>query len=105
MEIPATLAVTDNVIQMQQCAMYRSHRTAVLNAHHVCPESWFRAAGKPVETPLISLCPTCHANVHTAIDGILRKRDVSRLPRGCVALARKAFALADQFGVTPAPTL
>lgn len=98
------LVVTDGAVQLQLCDLY-AHRVPVLNAHHVCPESWWRAAGKPVVSPLRNLCPTCHGSVHTAIDGILRQLDVTALPPRCVALARQAFVIAEQNGLTPAPTL
>jgi hypothetical protein len=99
------ISVTGGVVQLQACALYRSHRVPVLNEHHVCPESWFRAAHKPVGTPMRNLCPDCHASVHTAIDGILKGWDVSALPLRCVALARQAFTLAADNGLSPAPTL
>lgn len=99
------LSVYGGVVQLQTCELYRSHRIPVLNSHHICPESWFRAARKPVGTPMKSLCPDCHASVHTAIDGILHDWNVSALPPRCVALARQAFTLAAEFGLTPAPTL
>jgi hypothetical protein len=98
------LTVTGGVVQLQLCALY-VHRVPVLNEHHVCPESWFHKAGQPVHTPLLALCPNCHSAVHTAIDGLLKSRDVSALPPRCVALARKAFELAEANGLVPAPTL
>lgn len=99
------LSVYGGKVMLQACELYRSHRVPVLNAHHVCPESWFRAAGVPVGTPMRALCPDCHASVHTAIDGILKGWDVTALPPRCVALARQAFTLAADNGLTPAPTL
>lgn len=98
------LVVTGGAVQLQQCGAY-AHRMPVLNAHHVCPESWWVAAGKPVASPLKNLCPNCHGSVHAAIDGIIRQLDVSALPPRCVVLARQAFVLAEQNGLTPAPTL
>lgn len=89
---------------LQTCDLY-THHCAVLNDHHICPESWFRAAHKPVTTPMISLCPNCHMNVHAAIDTILAGHDVTRLPLRAIALARFAFDLATEYGLTPAPTL
>lgn len=100
-----TLVVDHGVINLQQCGLYASHRTAVLHSHHVCPESWFRAAGKPVGTPLLSVCPNCHYTIHAAIDGLLLGRSLTRLPPRCARKAREAFALAAQYGLTPAPTL
>lgn len=99
------LFVSGGAVQLQQCELYASHRVPVLNSHHVCPESWWRAAHKPVGTPMKSLCPNCHNSVHTAIDGILHGWDVTSLPPRCVALARQAFSLAADNGLTPAPTL
>lgn len=99
------LSVYGGRVQLQPCELYAGHRVPVLNSHHVCPESWWRAAHKPVATPMKSLCPNCHNSVHTAIDGILHGWDVTSLPPRCVALAREAFRLATEFGLTPAPTL
>lgn len=98
------ILVRDGVVQLQRCALY-AHSVPLLNVHHVCPESWFKAAGKPVGTPMKSLCPDCHTAVHVAIDGLLKGQDVSALPPRCVALAREAFTLAEMNGLTPAPTL
>lgn len=102
--VPLRITAPGGVLQLQLCGLY-VHRVPILNAHHVCPESWFLAAGKPVGTPLKKLCPDCHTATHVAIDGILRGWDVSVLPPRCVALARQAFDLADLNGLTPAPTL
>lgn len=98
------IIVTDGTVQLQTCALY-AHRVPLLNEHHVCPESWFKAAGKPVSTPFKVLCPDCHTAVHVAIDSLLKSVGVSSLPPRCVALAREAFRLADLNGLTPAPTL
>lgn len=98
------LVVTGGAVQLQKCDLY-AHRVPVLNAHHVCPESWWVAARKPVGSPFKNLCPDCHESVHVAIDGIIRQLDVSALPPKCVALARQAFVLAEANGLTPAPTL
>ncbi|MFF4489462.1 hypothetical protein ACFY0F_23685 [Streptomyces sp. NPDC001544] len=91
-------------VLMHNCALYQ-HQAAIVQAHHVCPKSWFEHAGKPIVTPLIALCPTCHVNAHAAIDGILAGRDVTAIPRRSVALARQALAIAAQQGLTPTPTL
>jgi hypothetical protein len=98
------LTVTGGVVQLQRCALY-AHRVPILNEHHVCPESWFKRAGKPVGTPLLALCPDCHSATHTAIDGLLKGWDVSALPPRCVALARQAFVLAELNFLAPSPTL
>jgi hypothetical protein len=85
--------------------MYLTHHVPVLNAHHICPESWWKAAGQPVDTPFKNLCPNCHSATHAAIDGILRKLDTSALPPRAVMLAEQAFAIAREHGLTPKPTL
>lgn len=100
-----TLVVTDGAVQLQQCGLYASHWTAVLHAHHVCPESWFRAAGKPVATPMLIVCPNCHYSIHAAIDALLVRHTVDALPPRCVRRAQEALTLAGQYGLTPAPTL
>jgi len=100
-----TLLVTDNVIRPQQCELYRGHTCAVVNKHHICPESWWHAAGVLVDTPMIVLCPNCHYNTHAAIDGMIRERDLHCLPPRCIKLAEQAFTLALAAGLTPALTL
>jgi hypothetical protein len=105
MHIPAALVITDNKIILQPCALYKGHSCAVINAHHICPKSWFEAAGVPVQTPMINLCPTCHFNVHAAIDGTIKGEDVSGIGRNCRSLAAQAFALATVHHLTPGPTL
>lgn len=102
--MPLGIVVVDNKIRLQRCTLYR-HYHAILEAHHICPESWWRAAGKPVETPLKSLCPNCHFSVHAAIDSLIKGRDVSLLPPRCVTLARLALSLAQDNGLTPTQTL
>lgn len=91
-------------VLMQQCALYQ-HRAAIVQDHHICPRSWFEHASKPIATPMIALCPTDHMNVHAAIDGLIAGRDVSALPRRCIALARQALAIATAQGLTPTRTL
>lgn len=103
--VPRALVVVEDRILMQACTLYKRHPTAVLNRHHVVPASWWAAAGRPVASPLVAICPTCHGDVHAAIDALIAGRDVSALPRRCVALAREGLALAKQNGLTPAPTL
>ncbi|MEU5596708.1 hypothetical protein [Streptomyces sp. NPDC020298] len=105
MTAPRTLAVADGRLLLQPCTLYRSHACAVIERHHVAPASWWAAAGKPVDTPLVAICPNCHLSAHAALDGILAGRDVSALPRRCVALARRGLAIAAEHGLTPAPTL
>lgn len=102
--LPRELLVTDGTVRLQECRLYR-HLCAVVQDHHICPKSWFEHAGKPVATPMIRLCPNCHASAHAAIDGLLKDRDVTALPPRCVQLARQALRLAEANGLTPAPTL
>lgn len=101
---PLTLIVTNNQVQVRTCTLY-NHKHAMLEAHHVCPESWWRAAGKSATSPLQSLCPNCHYSIHVAIDGLIQKRDVSLLPARCIQLAKQAFIIAQANGLTPALTL
>jgi hypothetical protein len=103
--VPRRLVVVDGKVQLQACTLYKTHACAVLNQHHVVPESWWVAAGKAVASPLKALCPDCHASVHASIDGLITGRDVSALPPRCVALARQALTLAEANGLIPAPTL
>jgi hypothetical protein len=77
----------------------------VLELHHICPKSWWIAAGKAIASPLVSICPNCHSDTHAVLDALIAGRDVSALPRRCVALARQGLAIAAQNGLTPAPTL
>jgi len=98
------LVIGGNQIILQPCSLYK-HWVPVLNSHHVVPESWWAAAGKPVATPMRELCPSCHTATHAAIDGLLRHLDVSLLPPRCVGLAREGIAGAEAAGLVPAPTL
>lgn len=93
-----------NRIELQQCSLY-AHKHPLAEQHHVCPESWWVAAGKPVQSPLRLLCPDCHYGCHVAIDGLLQNRDLSLLKSRWVALARQAFVIAEANGLTPARTL
>lgn len=103
--MPRRLVVSDGQVLMQPCSLYKRHMAAVVEHHHVCPKSWFIAAGQPIDTPIVVCCPTDHLNIHAAIDGLLAGRDVSAIPRRCVALARQALDIAKAHGLTPAPTL
>lgn len=105
MSTPQQLVVVDGRVLLQACSLYKGHGCAVLEQHHIAPKSWWIAAGKPVDTPLAAICPTCHYDTHAALDGILAGRDVTALPRRCVALARQGLAIAGAHGLTPAPTL
>jgi hypothetical protein len=102
--IPVELVITGGVVQLQKCGLY-AHAVPILNSHHVCPESWWLAAGKPVASPLFSLCPDCHEAVHVAIDAQIRGLGTSLLPPRCVKLAAEAFPIAEANGLTPALTL
>lgn len=95
----------DNRLMMQTCGLYSSHKSAILEDHHICPKSWFDNAGVPVETPMRKLCPTCHENVHAAIDGILLRRNIDVLPPRVIRLADTAFALAKIHNLVPSLTL
>jgi len=109
-EVPSALAapvriiITSGAIRMQACGLY-AHTCAILQAHHVVPESWWRAASLPVASPMRSMCPSCHMNVHAAIDGILRGLNVTLLPRRAVTMARNGIDLGKLAGLTPALTL
>lgn len=100
-----TIVVVNHVITLQECSLYRGHVCALVNAHHICPKSWFLTAGVEINTPMIDLCPTCHANVHAAIDGTIKGQDVSRIPPRARRLADRAFAIADSQHLTPGLTL
>lgn len=105
MKIPSTLVVVDNKIIMQKCDLYRGHLCAVVNAHHICPKSWFENAGVLVQTPMITLCPNCHMDVHAAIDAQLKGQSVSLIKSRCVRLSVQAFSIATAFQLTPGLTL
>jgi len=105
MKIPAELVISENRITLQQCTLYKSHQCAVVNDHHICPKSWFEKAGVLVDTPMITLCPNCHMNVHAAIDGTIRGRFTSPLPPRCLKLADQAFMIAHVQGLIPGLTL
>lgn len=99
---------TSGQVMLQTCSLYRTHRTAILERHHVVPDSWWVAAGKdPNLSPFADLCPDCHSNTHVAIDALIHdpRRDVSLLPPRCIRLAWRALELANAAGLTPAPTL
>jgi hypothetical protein len=102
---PRELAVADGRVLLRACTLYKRHACAILERHHVCPKSWWAAAGKTIDTPIVAICPTDHMNVHAAIDGLLAGRDVSAIPPRCVALARQGLDIAARNGLTPAPTL
>lgn len=101
---PVTLVYVGNVVQMMPCSLYK-HSHPLIEAHHVCPESWWIAAGKPVSSPMRALCPNCHYSTHVVIDCIVRGKDYSLMPARCIALAQEAFPIAQANGLTPAPTL
>jgi hypothetical protein len=105
MRIPAELVIIENRITLQPCALYKGHLCAVINAHHICPKSWFEQAGVLVETPMINLCPTCHFNVHAMIDARIKGQNADILPPRCRALAEQAFLIARGHGLTPRLTL
>lgn len=98
------LIITSGKIQLQPCALY-AHSAPILNSHHVIPESWWRAAGLPVASPMMNLCPTCHMTVHAAIDGLIRGLDISALLPRARGLAVTAITDGQAAGLTPALTL
>lgn len=98
-------ALTKNgAVLMQTCALYK-HSAAIVQAHHICPKSWFEHAGQPIVTPLIALCPTCHMDAHAAIDGLLAGHDVTAIPARARRLAQQALAIAHEHALTPTRTL
>jgi hypothetical protein len=101
---PVTVVVVTGVLKLQRCGLY-AHWSAIVDAHHVVPESWWRKAGVPVQSPLMSLCPVCHMNTHAGIDGLLRGTDVTILPPRVQALAQRAITDGIAAGLTPRPTL
>jgi hypothetical protein len=105
MRVPSQLMIVDDVIGLQQCRLYKAHVCAVVNDHHVCPKSWFERAGVLVDTPMIVLCPNCHANTHAAIDGLIKGQSITHVPFRCRTLARQAFTLASARALTPGLTL
>lgn len=103
---PVQLMYTDQgQIVMQRCQLYKRHFSPVLENHHICPQSWFKAAGKPVQTPMILLCGTCHDTVHATIDALITGKGIDAVGRNCVTLARRALTLAHENGLIPARTL
>ena len=98
------LVVVAGKIDLQRCSLY-AHWAPILDSHHVIPESWWRAAGLPVASPMMNLCPTCHMTVHAGIDGLLHGYDISELTARARALAQKAITDGTAAGLTPAPTL
>lgn len=105
MHAPAELVIVEDKIILQSCALYKDHLCAVTNAHHICPKSWFEQAGVLIITPMIQLCPTCHMNVHAAIDGMIKGQNVSLIPPRARSLAAQAFFLARANNLTPGLTL
>lgn len=45
MSAPQTLVVDGGRVLLQPCSLYKRHMTAVIEHHHVCPKSWWLAAG------------------------------------------------------------
>lgn len=98
------LVIVNNEVQLQPCSLYK-HAVPILDRHHICPDSWFVAAGKPVDSPLADLCPNHHVATHAAIDALIKKQITDLLPPRCYQLALQAFAIAEANGLTPALTL
>lgn len=58
--------------------------------HHIWPKGW---GGPDVKTNLVSLCPTCHANVHILLDYYMKNNgDVSWEIRKHYGSALRAIA-------------
>jgi hypothetical protein len=91
---------------VKTCTLYKTHQCAVLENHHICPESWWLRAGKHPNSPMAMLCPNCHMNVHAALDAML-KGPIGKMgfPPRIVKLAIKAMAIAGENDLTPYPTL
>jgi hypothetical protein len=94
----------NGIVLMQTCTLYK-HQSAILHDHHICPESWWQHAAQPVNTPMIRLCPTCHYDTHSAIDGLLAGHDITAIPTRARRLARQALTIAQQHGLKPTRTL
>jgi hypothetical protein len=103
--VTESLVVTRNTLALQRCALYKGHRCAVVQAHHICPKSWFITAGQPIDTPMITLCPSCHMNIHAALNGIIAGWDVRAVPLRCRTIAQQGLRIAREKGLAPAPTL
>ncbi len=103
--LPLGLVYAGNQVQMQTCAMDATHKHPMVEAHHVCPESWWLAAHKAVSSPMLILCPSCHYGTHVCIDGLLHKKDISLMYPSWVSCAQRAFVIAAANGLTPARTL
>jgi hypothetical protein len=96
--------VINNKVQLQTCSLY-THTHPMLEFHHVCPESWWAAAGKTPADIYLLVCPSCHYGIHVAIDGILIGQDISLLPKRWVKQAERAYNIASQNGLIPRRTL
>lgn len=90
---------------MKPCTLYKNHRCAVIENHHICPKSWWEAAGKPINTPMAVICPNCHMDVHWAIDNIIHGGTGYGVSPRCIKLAQQAMKIAAANGLTPALTL
>ena len=101
---PRGLVVVNGELQLQQCQLY-DHWVPLLNSHHVVPESWWRAAGIPVASPLLDLCADCHYATHCGIDGLIRGLGIGVLQPRVRKLAQQALDGATAAGLTPALTL
>jgi hypothetical protein len=104
---PPVMTETATAVTVRLCALYPSHRTPVIEQHHIAPKSWFASASppQPVSTPMIGICGLCHNNTHAALDGIIRGKDVSKIPPRAVDLARQGLRIARDKGLSPRPTL
>ena len=100
-----TIAATPRALVIRACSLYPRHRSPVLEAHHIAPQSWWKAAGLPVNTPMASICGLCHNNAHACLDAIIRGMSTRWMPARCLELAEQGLDIARQRGLTPRPTL
>jgi hypothetical protein len=101
----ATVTASVKSLTIRTCELYPAHRSPVLEAHHIAPQSWWKHAGKPVNTPMAQICGLCHNNTHAALDALIRGISLSTLAHRPIALARRGLLIAEQNGLTPTPTL
>lgn len=96
---------------MIDCQLYKHNVKSLVNEdHHVIPKSWFEAAGQPIVTQMVILCPTCHSNVHWWIDQIIVAHAHGTAlpplkPMRAYMLALQGYEAAIARGLTPRRTL
>lgn len=77
----------------------------MVEKHHVCPASWWTAAGKKVDTPMATLCPNCHYGVHVCIDALIFGWNIDEMAANWYRMAARAIEIAARNGLKPAGTL